>query len=306
MAEAARPASRWERMRAWQRWTVIGAAIVFAVVFALGAHTIARHNGWFTERMTPAALATMLEPYYRISKPDGAGPFPAALLYSGCDGPANNLDLWSEALLDAGYVTIVVDSHTPRDLLNYEAWRLVCAGQLLPGTERSGDVLVSLAYAADLADVDPDRLTLIGMSHGGWSIMDLLTRDIHDEPPINLTRLEEEAADRALNGVEAVILVYPWCGLASRARHFAWTNNAPVLFLLARFDTIAPSFECELIARSLEEDGRHVETLIFRDATHGYDQKHRSTISPLRFDAEATSTSIERAIQFMQAAGAGD
>lgn len=268
----------------------------------LGVHTIARHQGWLSDRMAPEELAALLEPHLRVARPAGDGPFPAALLFSGCDGPMDNLDRWSAALVDAGYLTVVVDSHTPRNLRDYEEWRLVCLGQILPGTERSGDVLVGMALAARLPDVDAGRLTLIGMSHGGWSIMDLLTRDLQSEPPVNLRRLPTGLQEEPLDAVEAVVLVYPWCGLASRARHFRWTSEAPVLFLLARFDVIAPSYECELIAQSLQDEGRHVETMIFRNATHGFDQFHRSPLSPLRFDAEATEAAIGRAIRFMKAA----
>lgn len=272
------------------------------VVAALGLHTLARHQGWLTDRMSPEALTEFLEPHFRIEKPDGEGPFPAALLFSGCDGPANNLPRWSAALVAAGYVTLVVDSHTPRDLIDYEAWRLVCAGQLLPAPERAGDVLVGMAYAAALPFVDADRLTLIGMSHGGWSIMDLMTRDLPREMPVNLRRLPAGLGTDPLAHVEALVLVYPWCGLASRARHYDWVGRAPILFLLARADTIAPSAECELVARALRAEGKSVEVEIFDGVTHGYDQDHASPLSPLRFDAEATAQSIDRALAFMKAA----
>ncbi|MEM8662709.1 MAG: dienelactone hydrolase family protein [Pseudomonadota bacterium] len=283
----------------------IGGVVVAALVAALGLHTLARHQGWLSDRLSPQALAAFLDPHTVVKTPPGDGPFPAVLLFSGCDGVHENLDLWSDAFLAEGYASVIVDSHTPRDLLDLEAWRLVCAGQLLPGPERSGDVLATMAAVSAQPDIDGDRLTLVGMSHGGWSIMDLMTRELEGEPPVNLATLPD-AYRQGVQGVEAVVLVYPWCGLASRARHFPWQNGAPVLFLLAELDVIAPSGECEIVAGSMATEGHPVETVMYAGATHGFDQQHSSPLSVLRFDAEITRDAIARGVRFVEAAAETD
>ncbi|MEO1119910.1 MAG: dienelactone hydrolase family protein [Pseudomonadota bacterium] len=111
--------------------------------------------------------------------------------------------------------------------------------------------------------------------------------------------------DAALSGdvaVEAVVLMYPWCGLASRARFSEWRNPAPVLFILAREDTIAPAYECRLIAQAMQDDGVDVEVMVFDDVTHGFDQVDHGSLSTLAFDAEATAAAIERAVEFVDEA----
>ena len=153
-----------------------------------------------------------------INRPDGPGPFPTALLFSGCDGPKDNLERWAAMLRSIGWASIIVDSHGPRGFSDYEIWRLVCAGQLFMGSERAGDVLVAIDDARRMRFVDPDRIVLVGSSHGGWAIMDLLALDPPRRLPTNLAGSRAGAPADPLAGVVGAILLYPYCGQANRAR----------------------------------------------------------------------------------------
>lgn len=272
-----------------------------ALVLALGLHTVGRLEGWFTERVTPNQLSALLAPSYVVTKPPGPGPFPTAMLYHGCDGAKDNMHRWAAALVNNGWAAVIVDSNGPRDYTDFASWRLVCAGQLLPGSERAGDLLVSMADAVRLPFVDAERMALIGMSHGGWSIMELMTMDLARERPTNLTRLPAPGA-ALLAGVQATVLVYPWCGLANHARHADWLSDASVLFILATADIVAPMFECEMIARGMKKAGQPVESIVYRGATHGFDQQQRSDYSPLEYDPEATEDAIGRTMDFLDRA----
>ena len=150
------------------------AAFAAALLLALGGNSLGRYTGWTVPRLEPAALSAKLSPLYRVTRPDGPGPFPTALLFSGCDGPKDNVERWAAMLKAEGWASIIVDSHGPRGFSDYEVWRLVCAGQLFMGSERAGDVLIAIDDARRMRFVDPDRLVLVGSSHGGWAIMDLL------------------------------------------------------------------------------------------------------------------------------------
>ncbi len=261
------------------------------MVLGIGANTIAQYRGWTVTELDPEALSEQLRPYYRISKPAGEGPFPTALLYSGCDGPKDNMARWSAMLVGQGWTAIVVDSHTPRELGDFEVWRLVCSGQLLTGAERAGDVLVSLSDAGQMPFVDPGRIALIGMSHGGWSIMDLMAFDPPDKLPWNLAAMPAGMTDRWIEGIVGLILVYPWCGSGNRAAEAGWRHKAPVLFLLAAEDTIAPSVDCVRIAEKLEANAS-VEVRRFENVTHGFDQQDRNMFSTLSFSPEATAEAL--------------
>lgn len=282
------------------RWLLIGVAAFFALWLAvIAGNSIGRYLGWFVPGESPASLAEALRPYYRIATPEGDGPFPTALLYSGCDGPGDNLERWAAMLRGLGWASVIVDSHTPRGYLDLEMWRLVCAGQLMMGSERAADVLVSIADARAMPFVDPERLALIGASHGGWAIMELFAFEKDWELPFGLTGLPEGANEAPLAGVIGAVLLYPYCGTANRARRIGWRLPAPSLFLLAGEDMIAPAEDCLEIVDLLEREGAPVEAHVFPGVTHAFDQAKKSPLSLLAFDEAATREAMAMAATFL-------
>ena len=275
-----------------------GLAAAGLVLGAVALNTLAHYEGWGVPRLAPEALSAKLAPFYRVMKPEGEGRFPTALLYSGCDGPRDNVVRWAEMLNAHGWAAIIVDSHGPRGFSDYEVWRLVCAGQLFIGSERAGDVLVSISDARRMPFVDPSDLVLIGSSHGGWAIMDLFALDPPRRLPFNLAAPPEGPAD-PLDGVLGAILLYPYCGEANRAAHDGWSRAIPTLFLLSAGDVVAPAGKCIAIAERLVAEGRPVETRLFEGVTHGFDQEERSEFSPLAFDPAATEQALAAGSAFL-------
>ncbi len=289
--------ARW--WRRW-RWLTLGVGGFVAVwLLVVAGNSLGRYLGWFVPAAPPETIAAALRPYYRPLVPPGPGPFPTALLYSGCDGPHDNLDRWAAMLNARGWAAIVVDSHAPRDYLDHDVWRLICAGQLLMGSERAADVLVSIYDARRMDFVDPDRIVLIGASHGGWAIMELLAFEKEWRLPYGLSALPAGDARHPLDGVAGAILLYPYCGTANRARRLGWSLPVPVLFLLAGRDTIAPAGACLDIAGELARAGLPVETRVFPGATHGFDQQERAPLSFLEFDPEITAEAMTLAGAFL-------
>lgn len=280
------------------RRLALGIGIALALGGVLVAGNLAgRYAGWTVARMTPAELLAKLSPHYRIATPDGPGPFPTALLFSGCDGPKDSMDRWSAALVAHGWATVVVDSHAPRGLTGYERWRLVCIGQVLMGSERAGDILVALADARRMPFADPDRIALLGASHGGWAIMELLVFDPPAALPFNLSAAP--GPGDPLAGLAGVVLLYPYCGEANRARPGGWRRPVPTLFVLAEKDSIVDPADCTGIAAALEARGQPVETLTLPGVDHGFDQAEKAPLSTLEFDPVATEAAIAAALAFL-------
>lgn len=267
----------------------IGGALIATLALGLAVQTGMRILGVSAARMSPTALSELLRPAYRTYLPAGAGPFPTALLASGCDGPKDNLETWADTLNGIGWAAIVVDSHTPRGYDSDPMWRLVCTGALLPGGARAGDLVVALADARAMPFVDSDRLALIGASHGGWAVLDLLALADLDRRPENLTRWPEAPRGDPLDGVIALAAVYPYCGAVSRVKHAGWQRAVPVFLALVENDTIADEAACLSVARRAQAAGLPVSLDLFSGVTHGFDQKDKSALSSLGYDFSATA-----------------
>jgi dienelactone hydrolase len=279
----------------------IALAVVATLAGAFGLNTLRAWLGWSAAAYAPADLAAQLRPGYVVTRPAGDGPFPTALLLSGCDGPKDNLTRLAERLAAAGWASVVVDSHGPRGLGEAEQWRLVCAGQLLTGSERAGDVAVALDDVRGMGFVDPERLALIGASHGGWAVLDLLALAAADEPPPILRAWPASLAERGLAGVRAAVLFYPYCGPLSLAAQTERLAPVPLLFLLVEGDRIAAETECTALAETRRAGGTPVEVEVFEGVTHGFDQADKAPLSALAYDPEATERAVTRTLDFLQA-----
>jgi dienelactone hydrolase len=273
------------------RFIVIAAVVVGLAVLVFIANSLRGYTGHRVPRLEPAALSRLLAPAYRIATPSGEGQFPILLLFSGCDGPKDNMDRWADMARDAGWATVIVDSHGPRGFDDWQIWRLICAGQLLTGQERAGDVAVAIDDALKLPFSD-GRVALFGASHGGWSVLDLLALHGRGRVPFNLTAWPTSIAKSGLAPVVGVILAYPYCGVMSRVWRKGWRHRAPVHFLLARDDAIANERRCETVVERMQARGLPVAMRAFKGVTHAFDQDDRSPLSPFSFSPEATAEAL--------------
>ncbi|MFD0981210.1 dienelactone hydrolase family protein [Tropicimonas aquimaris] len=270
------------------RWHIWVAGTIAVLGLMLAGNTLSRYFGLLSPAKSPEAVSRMIASYYRVTLPDGTGPWPTALLFSGCDGPRDNMDRWAEALATAGWASVIVDSHGPRGYMDARIWRLICAGQLLTGAERAGDVAVAIEDARAMDGVDPDRLLLLGASHGGWAILDMLALYDRGERPHGLSRWPPSISERGLTGILGAVLFYPYCGAGSQVARFGWTTDVPTLFLLVEGDTIADETSCEDLVARMAAQGNDVTSLVLDGATHGFDQAEKSPFSILEFSPEAT------------------
>ncbi|MCU0907083.1 MAG: alpha/beta hydrolase fold domain-containing protein [Rhodobacteraceae bacterium] len=277
---------------------------MFALVMGLGlAYSASRLAGVEVLLDPPERRADLLRPAYRVTLPPDAAPgarLPVALLISGCDGPRDNLGRWAAALSDIGWASMVVDSHGPRGLNNFDLWRAVCAAAILPGPERAGDIAVALAELHRSDWADPSRVVLIGASHGGWAVHDFLALASEGRAPFGLTDWPAALRPDPRRGIVGVVTLYPYCGIAGVAARAGWTGGPPVLMLLAQDDAITDEDACLDLAAQERAVGVQVETHVYPGVTHGFDTRERSVLSGLRFDAAATDDALRRITAFLQ------
>lgn len=126
-----------------------------------------------------------------LRKPPGEGPFPIALLASGNGGggmrwvreAVRERGLIMDRLLDAGYACAWLRYRTEVELGYHEGGRLVRdvrQGQELfnRGPLEYEDEISVVEYVKTLPYVDPARVALIGMSHGGEMVLKI-TSEYH-------------------------------------------------------------------------------------------------------------------------------
>src|SRR5207247_8429813 len=100
----------------------------------------------------------------RLTRPDGAGPFPALVLLHGCQGVSPQVHAWARWLADRGYVAFVVDSFGPRK----EPADCKSDGTPdAPATTRFDDAIGALKYLQAQPFVIPERVASFGWSQGG-------------------------------------------------------------------------------------------------------------------------------------------
>jgi len=286
--------------RPWRRRALLAVAgVALALAAALALNTWRGAVGWSVTTHLPAELAATLRPAYAVTTPPGEGPFPTALLFSGCDGPKDNLRRLARTLRRAGWASVVVDSHGPRGFDHAQLWRLICTGQLLTGTERAGDVAVALDDVRAMPFVDAERMALIGASHGGWAILDFLALEATGEPAPILEAWPASVEANGLDGVGAAVLLYPYCGPTSRMRQVEWRAAPALLFLLVADDTITDEEACRKVASELRRRGTAVDLEVLQGVTHGFDQRQKAPLTTLDFAPEAAAAARRATADFV-------
>jgi dienelactone hydrolase len=246
-----------------------------------------------------------------VSKPEGPGPFPAAVIMHDCSGlgprssgaPAR----WARELGARGYVTVIPDSFTTRGHPDG-----VCTdaspsrGEVAP-SRRVRDAYAALAHARALPYVAERRVGLMGGSHGGSTTLASMTAP---QNAWDLLAREKRA------GFAAAVALYPGCGVALGTWRADGTGTyrsvAPLLILIGEKDDWTPAAPCVKLAASTRATEHPVGITVYPGAHHSFDGDR-----PVRFlaarvnsnapggrgattggDAIAWADSIRRVVEF--------
>lgn len=233
---------------------------------------IVRERG---ETLTPSR--TTLVGY--LTKPEGAGPFPAAVILHGCLGLN---DLQRRAAADQftaqGYVSLVVDGFTTRGLKD----------DCLAGLgDRQGDAAGALAYLAQQPFVDPHRIVLVGFAQGGTAALGLATArpsPIFDLP-VGLR-------------FKAVVAFYPSCAAAGNEL------AVPALVLIGGLDDWSRAVECEWWALRRRGKGAPVHIEVYPEAYHAFDDPNLRVATRafghwMKYDPQAAAQSAATMRDFL-------
>lgn len=185
----------------------------------------------------------------QLSKPEGAGSFPAVVLLHSCFGIRPYQDRWAEKLTQWGYVTLQVDSFGSRDIEE------TCTEQtdtvyLSVGTTNVTDVYGALSYLRGQPFVDKDRVAVMG-----WGFSAILSAVFRS----GQQRLYDEK-------FRAAIALYPDCRDLSSGDFYV-----PLLLHIGANDDWNLAKYCKQIASASEPLSNPIGIRIHPDTHHGFD-----------------------------------
>src|SRR5882724_1879905 len=175
-----------------------------------------------------------------LARPDGDASRPAVVLMHGCSGLNDRKGrifglyrAWARALVVQGYVTLIVDSATPRGLGQ------TCSrgpDSLRMWRDRPKDAYGALQYLQAQPFVKGDRVALMGWSQGGG--VALLT--INDK---SIGRPATLAENLKIQDFRVAVSFYPGaCADQYQSKPYtavepnSWTTKVPLLVLIGEAD----------------------------------------------------------------------
>ncbi len=163
---------------------------------------------------------------------------------------------WSRRLVRLGYVVAIPDSFSPRGYNNG-----VCGyGGLVPARLRADDAYVALRHVENLPNVLADKIGLMGHSHGGWTVLAAMDRDV---------AAEAMATTHAQHSFVAGIAFYPDCASGRWAADYRAAG--PLLILAGELDDWTPAAPCQRLADWSQKKGQPVSIKIYPGALHSFD-----------------------------------
>jgi dienelactone hydrolase len=212
-----------------------------------------------------------------LAKPAGEEPRAAIVLLHSCAGITKYNAMWSDRLVDWGYVVLIVDSFTPRGV------EYICnggAGWMTPWT-RALDAYGAKRYLSTLSFVNPARIAVMGMSHGGMTVLETIKQSTSES--------------LAMEPFQAAIAFYPLCGEPEQI-------NTPTLILAGEKDGWLPAESCVQYVNKLQL--QHDITLkVFAGAHHGFDLDGLDIVEAgyiVRFHPEAAAEANQMSREFLE------
>ena len=261
--------------------------ILFSLVFGLWL-SIAGAAFAAETAVTLASVGAPVQVPATLIVPAGAGPFPAVVVMHDCSGLGPRSSgaprRWADMLVAEGYVVLMPDSFTPRNLPNG-----ICTESLerlrgASGFARAGDAYGALAHLRTLPTVDRKRIGIMGGSNGGFTTLASMYVPID---PKNRLRAAKQ------DGFAAAVALYPSCSgpygrwSIQRAEgergpvigySGAYQAIAPLLILIGEKDDWTPAETCRRLAESSRAEAHPVEIKIYPGAHHSFDNA-----APVRF-----------------------
>ena len=190
-----------------------------------------------------------------LAKPVGEEPRAAVVLLHTCNGLSKHEGMRSKRLIEWGYVVLSVDSFAPRDL-DYTCDAR--EGHYVGPWARAVDAYGAKQYLSRRSFVDPARIAVMGMSHGGNAVLEAINQKISES--------------MATKSFQAAITFYPHCGGPK-------SINAPTIILTGDKDSWTRAALCEEYVGKLHSQA-NIRLKVFEGAYHAFDHPGIDIVEP--------------------------
>ncbi|MCA3563799.1 MAG: dienelactone hydrolase family protein [Methylocystis sp.] len=201
-----------------------------------------------------------------LFRPSGPGPFPAVVALHGCGGLGSGTAMiggrhadWGQRLADQGYIVLFPDSFGSRGL---GPQCLVRDRTVRPSKERVSDAYAAKAWLQQRPDVIADKVSLLGWSNGGSSVLWSLA--------------DERKPQDGRPDFNAAVAFYPGCRQVTQsAGRRDWASRLPLLILIGEADTWTPAEPCRDLVKLMQAGGRNATIITYANAVHEFDHPNR-------------------------------
>ncbi len=233
------------------------------------------------EQASLGELQERLKPYYNLTLPEGAGPFPVVVFVSGCSGfthprAPNGYLHYAKRFKKMGYAVVFTDYVQAEDVPT--------GCYVLSADLAANYVLATIEHLRSFPKLQLSDITVIGWSLGGGGVLSALAKLPADEPP----------------PFHKAIAIFPTCWYMPM-----WHVKIPTLALLGELDNITQPFICQRYFERLPED-IPLQVHVYPEAHHGFDLAELPIVTTLEkgptlaSNPEAAATAWEEIKRFLK------
>lgn len=203
---------------------------------------------------------------------------PAVIALHGCAGLYNSRGRLDDRYISyaqrwnaAGWHVVAPDSFSSR--VQGSICTQTAGERTIKVAHRRDDVLRTATWLMTRPDVDPQRIAVVGWSHGAMTALEIVDGSLwRSQPPA------------------AIVAYYPGCG--GWKRRALVQPAAPLLMLLGEADDWTPAAPCKELAERFQSDHPGVVTVhVYAGGHHGFDSR-----SPVRFRPEIPAGAGKRGV----------
>ena len=202
-------------------------------------------------------------------------PAPTIILLHGCGGINSDHHVWAKSINSWGYNTVILDSFT--GIVNEDVCKKPRSYQ--PGLRAIQTY--SLANWIEKQEWSEKKISTIGFSHGGWSIINIATKEIRSLFPNNK--------------IVSAVAFYPWCDNYMVGTH---KRDIDLQIHIGDLDDWTPAELCETTA---EKWNLKDNFYIYKGAYHSFDRlnvNHTYLQYVIKSDSNARELSMKRTKEF--------